>query len=425
MQETNEARGLTEPTDTQMEETETATAGMCLDDPKDMPTVEMTTTNSKLVITHENPLVEAVLRKAYENGIPVEVVKDVEDVVNEFSKKTKIELIMAKREIENYNGLKELAAGLAESSKSMSATSKVLTDFIEPNFDFDKNENEADAAESIEEPETETAPEDELANEIDDMYKSLENDIAIANIAYDVVYQKYMEDHPNTTVYDDLLEKLLKDKATLESGNNINAPKLIACIDDVITCMQKNDLEALLVPFHTKTDNQKRLRILAKELINVKRPVYRDLETIGITQEHIVKFINFFITEANFRETYAMGPIGFPDARLIPNICLFFLYHLCKIITNSRKRATYETLKYRLAFMHVIDVVDKYPSNTKTFTENRFIGDATDENAEPTELSIARAKVYDTFVPLLMKYFGAMNDQTLVKYSAAQARKTR
>ena len=410
MQETNEVRGLTEPSVTQMEETEPATAGMCLDDPKDMPTVELTTTNDKLVITHENPLVEAVLRKAYENGIPVEVVKDVEDVVNEFSKKTKIELVMAKREIENYNGLKELAAGLAESSKSMSATSKALTDFIAPDFDSDKNENGADTAESIEEPETETAPEDELANEIDDMYKTLENDIAIANIAYDVVYQKYMEDHPNTTVYDDLLEKLLKDKATLESGNNINAPKLIACIDDVIACMQKNDLEALLVPFHTKTDNQKRLRILAKELINVKRPVYRDLETIGITQEHIVKFINFFITEANFRETYATGPIGFPDARLIP---------------NSRKRATYETLKYRLAFMHVIDVVDKYPSTTKTFTENRFIGDATDENAEPTELSIARAKVYDTFVPLLMKYFGAMNDQTLVKYSVAQARKTK
>ena len=421
MQETNEVRGLREPIVTQMEETEPATTGMCLEDPKDMPTVEMTTTNDKLVITHENPLVEAVLRKAYENGITVEVVKDVEDVVNEFSKKTKIELVMAKREIENYNSLKELAAGLAETGKSMSATSKALTDFVAP--DFDENDNETDATESIEEPESE--PEDEFVNEIDGMYKTLENDIAIANIAYDVVYQKYMEDHPNTTVYDDLLEKLLKDKATLESSNNINAPKLIACIDNVIACMQKNDLEALLVPFHTKTDNRKRLRILAKELINVKRPVYRDLETIGITQEHIMKFINFFITEANFRETYATGPIGFPDARLIPNICLFFLYHLCKIITNSRKRATYETLKYRLAFMHVIDVVDKYPSTTKTFTENRFIGDATDENAEPTELSIARAKVYDTFVPLLMKYFGAMNDQTLVKYSAAQARKTK
>ena len=403
MQETNEVRGLREPIVTQMEETEPATTGMCLEDPKDMPTVEMTTTNDKLVITHENPLVEAVLRKAYENGITVEVVKDVEDVVNEFSKKTKIELVMAKREIENYNSLKELAAGLAETGKSMSATSKALTDFVAP--DFDENDNETDATESIEEPESE--PEDEFVNEIDGMYKTLENDIAIANIAYDVVYQKYMEDHPNTTVYDDLLEKLLKDKSTLESSNNINAPKLIACIDNVIACMQKNDLEALLVPFHTKTDNRKRLRILAKELINVKRPVYRDLETIGITQEHIMKFINFFITEANFRETYATGPIGFPDARLIPNICLFFLYHLCKIITNSRKRATYETLKYRLAFMHVIDVVDKYPSTTKTFTENRFIGDATDENAEPTELSIARAKVYDTFVPLLMKYFGS------------------
>ena len=51
MQETNEVRGLTEPIVTQMEETEPATAGMCLDDPKDMPTVEMTTTNDKPVIT--------------------------------------------------------------------------------------------------------------------------------------------------------------------------------------------------------------------------------------------------------------------------------------------------------------------------------------------------------------------------------------
>lgn len=409
MQETNEARGLTEPTD------------MCLDNPSDMPETELTTTDIGPSFIHANPLVEAVLKKAYENGITVEVIKDVEDVVDELSKKTKIELVMAKREIDNYSGLKELAAGLAESGKSMSETSKALEEIAFPNFD-DGDEDEESENES-----SEGTTENSFNEEIDTLYKSLESNIEIAKIAYDVVYQKYLEEHPNNTVYDDLLEKLLKDRATLEEGNNVNAPKLIACIDDVITCMQKNDLDTLLTHFHTKTDNIKRLRILAKELINIKRPVYRDLENIGITQDHIVKFINFFINEANFRETFAFGEIGFPDTRLIPNICLFFLYHLCKIITNSRKRASYETLKYRLAFMHVVDVVDKYPSNPKKFVEERFDTSSADSTGELVlnELSIVRAKVYDSFMPLLMKYFAAMNDQSLVKYSVAQARKTK
>ena len=422
MQETNEARGLTEPAITKMEETDTATTGMCLDNPSDMPETELTTTDIGPSFIHANPLVEAVLKKAYENGISVEVIKDVEDVVDELSKKTKIELVMAKREIDNYSGLKELAAGLAESGKSMSETSKALEEIAFPNFDDGDEEDKESENES-----SEGTTENSFNEEIDTLYKSLESNIEIAKIAYDVVYQKYLDDHPNNTVYDDLLEKLLKDRATLEEGNNVNAPKLIACIDDVIACMQKNDLDTLLTHFHTKTDNIKRLRILAKELINIKRPVYRDLENIGITQDHIVKFINFFITEANFRETFAFGEIGFPDTRLIPNICLFFLYHLCKIITNSRKRASYETLKYRLAFMHVVDVVDKYPSNPKKYVEERFDTSSADSTGELVlnELSIVRAKVYDSFMPLLMKYFAAMNDQSLVKYSVAQARKTK
>ena len=363
---------------------------------------------------HENPLVAAVIQRARENGIEVEIISEVEELVEDLSSKTKMELIMARKEIEDAESMQEVIDELKSTATNMESASEALESLTLLE----------DLDDSVEKDETGDA---KASAELESVVNELNTDISLAKIAYDVVYENYINTHPTTTVYEDLLEKLLKDKSTLEKSSSVNAPKLIEKIDEVIAAMQANDISALIGSFMSKTENEKRLRELAKELVSIKRPVYYDLGQIGISQDDIVKFVRFFVTEDLFRHTHNFGKEYNVDSQLMPNVCLFFMFHLHKIIKNSRKRATYETLKYRLAFMHIIDICNKFPSNSIDEPSRFMPVNEGDENAErvPSELSIVRGDAYDAFMPLFERYYSIMKDKTLVKYAEARARKTK
>lgn len=359
----------------------------------------------------------------------------------------RIELLKDNLDLKKVIDLSEIAISMKESSKGFSDTAEAIEklatgDIFGPALPGEDGEIVEEehvlgdlASKTLNTGEVKLEDEDDIEQMCDNMLK----DIDMAKKTFDVVYEWYMSSHKETTVYDDILEKLQKDVATIQATNDVNGPRKLKAIHEVIDSIESRDSKFLLESLYNKTENPKRLRELAKEFIRIGPKVYNKLHTIGFSKEDLQNFILFFTTETLFRNIYNTGETylkidpnrlknvpkeAYPDwiMRELTSVCCFFFYHLLRICDAEKKREYYLTIKYRLGIILICDTNLKCPSQPKTF-RSRFTEPITEEPLTETEVSLERSKLYDMYMPLIARYYDVMGDKTLFKYAGDQLRK--
>ena len=260
--------------------------------------------------------------------------------------------------------------------------------------------------------------------EIKRLQKELHESVAISDVAYSLVMANYKAEHGDTTVYDDVLEKLYKDKDTLSKSSNINAPARIKNIDAVIDALDESKRLELIEYIKPKLTNLKGLREMAKELIRTGSKIYPKLNRVGISKEYVLEFLRFFLTEHEFRSIYYTGDLYILNKEEIPQACMMFFYHILKLVEHERQRGTYKSVIYKMIFIYVMDTSMKYSVKKSEFREKRFVEQDGDPVTE-TELSKIRSDIYDAIMPVLKIYTDVLNDKTLMNYAKSQARRSK
>lgn len=358
----------------------------------------------------------------------------------------RIELLKDQLDLKKVEDMSEIAIAMKEQSKSFDETANAIEklatgDIFGPATPDEKGEvNDGEhslgnlARKSTAGVEVTESIEDDIETLCDNMLK----DIAVAKATFGVVFDWYNSSHKSTTVYDDILEKLEKDTVTIEASSDLNAGRKLKAIREVIDSIENRDSSFLLDSLYAKTSNPKRLREIGKESIKYGRKLYNNLTKLGFARNDLASFMNFFVTENQFRNIYNTGEqyINFGEifkdcpkeelsiraAKEMCAICFFFLYHIYKICEAEKKREYYLTIKYRLGIILVCDTNLKNPSKESTF-RSRFEEPITEEPITETELSLTRSKLYDMYMPLLARYYEIMKDPTLMSYATSIARK--
>lgn len=356
----------------------------------------------------------------------------------------RIELLKDQLDLKKVEDMSEIAIAMKEQSKSFDETANAIEklatgDIFGPSTP-DENGEVNDGGHSLGNLAHKSTIDAEVKDEedIETLCDNMLKDIAVAKTTFNVVFDWYNASHKSTTVYDDILEKLEKDTVTIEASSDLNAGRKLKAIREVIDSIENRDSSFLLDSLYAKTANPKRLREIGKEAIRYGNKLYNNLTKLGFTRNDIAGFMNFFVTENQFRNIYNTGEqyinfgeifkdcpkeeLGIRVAKEMCAICFFFLYHIYKICEAEKKREYYLTIKYRLGIILVCDTNLKNPSKEATF-RSRFEEPITEEPVTETELSLTRSKLYDMYMPLLARYYEIMKDPTLMNYAASNARK--
>lgn len=365
--------------------------------------------------------------KLYKDGVEYDIA-DVVDTVKTYMAHSKIELLHDKVTLDNQKAAVEFVDSAIISSEGLAGASNSLQSLVDGSF-FDDlmgeytSDSDRAAVNEISSFATKIQlDENNEQIEIKQLQKELHQTVAISDIAYQLVMADYKAEHGDTSIYDDVLEKLYKDKDTLSKSTNVNAANRIKNIDAVIEALDENKRLELIDYVKPKLNNAKALREMAKELIKLGPKIYPKLGKVGITKDYVLEFLRFFLTEFDFRSIYNTGDIIMPDRSAISPACMMFFYHILKLVEHERQRGTYKSVIYKMIFIYVMDTSMRYPVNPKNCRPQRFVEQEGDPVTE-TELSLTRDKIYDAIMPVLKVYAEILNDKTLVDYSKAQARR--
>lgn len=357
-------------------------------------------------------------------------VKDVYDTIKSYYNHTKIELLHDKVTLDNQKAAVEFVDSAIISSEGLAGASQSLQSLADGSF-FDNlmsdgvSEEDKIAVSTVTDFAANmkiTTDDDQI--EIKRLQKELHESVAISDVAYSLVMANYKAEHGDTTVYDDVLEKLYKDKDTLSKSSNINAPARIKNIDAVIDALDETKRLDLIEYIKPKLTNLKGLREMAKELIRTGSKIYPKLDRVGISKEYVLEFLRFFLTEHEFRSIYYTGDLYILNKEEIPQACMMFFYHILKLVEHERQRGTYKSVIYKMIFIYVMDTSMKYPVRKDEFRAKRFV----EQDGEPvteTELSKIRSDIYDAIMPVLKIYTDVLNDKTLMNYAKSQARRSK
>ena len=357
-------------------------------------------------------------------------VKDVYDTIKSYYNHTKIELLHDKVTLDNQKAAVEFVDSAIISSEGLAGASQSLQSLADGSF-FDNlmsdgvSEEDKIAVSTVTDFAANmkiTTDDDQI--EIKRLQKELHECVAISDVAYSLVMANYKAEHGDTTVYDDVLEKLYKDKDTLSKSSNINAPARIKNIDAVIDALDESKRLELIEYIKPKLTNLKGLREMAKELIRTGSKIYPKLDRVGISKEYVLEFLRFFLTEHEFRSIYYTGDLYILNKEEIPQACLMFFYHILKLVEHERQRGTYKSVIYKMIFIYVMDTSMKYSVKKSEFREKRFVEQDGDPVTE-TELSKIRSDIYDAIMPVLKIYTDVLNDKTLMNYAKSQARRSK
>ncbi len=357
-------------------------------------------------------------------------VKDVYDTIKSYYNHTKIELLHDKVTLDNQKAAVEFVDSAIISSEGLAGASQSLQSLADGSF-FDNlmsdgvSEEDKIAVSTV----TDFAANMKITTEDDQieikrLQKELHESVAISDVAYSLVMANYKAEHGDTTVYDDVLEKLYKDKDTLSKSSNINAPARIKNIDAVIDALDETKRLDLIEYIKPKLTNLKGLREMAKELIRTGSKIYPKLDRVGISKEYVLEFLRFFLTEHEFRSIYYTGDLYILNKEEIPQACMMFFYHILKLVEHERQRGTYKSVIYKMIFIYVMDTSMKYSVKKSEFREKRFVEQDGDPVTE-TELSKIRSDIYDAIMPVLKIYTDVLNDKTLMNYAKSQARRSK
>ena len=367
--------------------------------------------------------------KLYNDKIEYNV-KDVYDTIKSYYNHTKIELLHDKVTLDNQKAAVEFVDSAITSSEGLAGASQSLQSLADGSF-FDNlmsdgvSEEDKIAVSTV----TDFAANMKITTDDDQielkrLQKELHESVAISDVAYSLVMANYKAEHGDTTVYDDVLEKLYKDKDTLSKSSNINAPARIKNIDAVIDALDESKRLELIEYIKPKLTNLKGLREMAKELIRTGSKIYPKLDRVGISKEYVLEFLRFFLTEHEFRSIYYTGDLYILNKEEIPQACMMFFYHILKLVEHERQRGTYKSVIYKMIFIYVMDTSMKYPVRKDEFRAKRFV----EQDGEPvteTELSKIRSDIYDAIMPVLKIYTDVLNDKTLMNYAKSQARRSK
>ena len=357
-------------------------------------------------------------------------VKDVYDTIKSYYNHTKIELLHDKVTLDNQKAAVEFVDSAIISSEGLAGASQSLQSLADGSF-FDNlmsdgvSEEDKIAVSTVTDFAANmkvTTDDDQI--ELKRLQKELHESVAISDVAYSLVMANYKAEHGDTTVYDDVLEKLYKDKDTLSKSSNINAPARIKNIDAVIDALDESKRLDLIEYIKPKLTNLKGLREMAKELIRTGSKIYPKLDRVGISKEYVLEFLRFFLTEHEFRSIYYTGDLYILNKEEIPQACMMFFYHILKLVEHERQRGTYKSVIYKMIFIYVMDTSMKYPVRKDEFRAKRFV----EQDGEPvteTELSKIRSDIYDAIMPVLKIYTDVLNDKTLMNYAKSQARRSK
>ena len=357
-------------------------------------------------------------------------VKDVYDTIKSYYNHTKIELLHDKVTLDNQKAAVEFVDSAIISSEGLAGASQSLQSLADGSF-FDNlmsdgvSEEDKIAVSTVTDFAANmkiTTDDDQI--EIKRLQKELHESVAISDVAYSLVMANYKAEHGDTTVYDDVLEKLYKDKDTLSESSNINAPARIKNIDAVIDALDESKRLELIEYIKPKLTNLKGLREMAKELIRTGSKIYPKLDRVGISKEYVLEFLRFFLTEHEFRSIYYTGDLYILNKEEIPQACMMFFYHILKLVEHERQRGTYKSVIYKMIFIYVMDTSMKYPVKKSEFRAKRFVEQDGDPVTE-TELSKIRSDIYDAIMPVLKIYTDVLNDKTLMNYAKSQARRSK
>ena len=357
-------------------------------------------------------------------------VKDVYDTIKSYYNHTKIELLHDKVTLDNQKAAVEFVDSAIISSEGLAGASQSLQSLADGSF-FDNlmsdgvSEEDKIAVSTVTDFAANmkvTTDDDQI--EIKRLQKELHESVAISDVAYSLVMANYKAEHGDTTVYDDVLEKLYKDKDTLSKSSNINAPARIKNIDAVIDALDESKRLELIEYIKPKLTNLKGLREMAKELIRTGSKIYPKLDRVGISKEYVLEFLRFFLTEHEFRSIYYTGDLYILNKEEIPQACMMFFYHILKLVEHERQRGTYKSVIYKMIFIYVMDTSMKYSVKKSEFREKRFVEQDGDPVTE-TELSKIRSDIYDAIMPVLKIYTSVLNDKTLMNYAKSQARRSK
>ena len=367
--------------------------------------------------------------KLYNDKIEYNV-KDVYDTIKSYYNHTKIELLHDKVTLDNQKAAVEFVDSAITSSEGLAGASQSLQSLADGSF-FDNlmsdgvSEEDKIAVSTVTDFAANmkvTTDDDQI--ELKRLQKELHESVAISDVAYSLVMANYKAEHGDTTVYDDVLEKLYKDKDTLSKSSNINAPARIKNIDAVIDALDESKRLELIEYIKPKLTNLKGLREMAKELIRTGSKIYPKLDRVGISKEYVLEFLRFFLTEHEFRSIYYTGDLYILNKEEIPQACMMFFYHILKLVEHERQRGTYKSVIYKMIFIYVMDTSMKYPVRKDEFRAKRFV----EQDGEPvteTELSKIRSDIYDAIMPVLKIYTDVLNDKTLMNYAKSQARRSK
>ena len=368
--------------------------------------------------------------KLHTDKIPYNV-KDVYEIIKDYYSHTKIELMHDKVTLDNQKAAVEFIDSAIISSEGLAGASSSLQSLADGSF-FDNlmNDGTTDDDKIAISTITDFTANMKINNDDDDqieikkLQKELHESVAIADVAYNLVMANYKAVHGDSTVYDDVLEKLYKDKDTLSKSSNPNAGTRIKNIDTVIEALDESKRLELIDYIKPKLTNLKATREMAKELIRIGPKIYPKLNSVGIPKEYVLEFLRFFLTEHEFRSIYYTGDLYVQEKEVIPQMCMMFFYHILKLVEHERHRGTYKSVIYKMIFIYVMDTSMKYPVKKSEFRAKRFVEQDGDPVTE-TELSKIRSDIYDAIMPVLKIYTDVLNDKTLMNYAKSQARRSK
>lgn len=370
------------------------------------------------------------IKERYPYALSDEDIESLNKYATELEGKTKLELIQAGAQFDRNSALMELAEGFSDQASALDSNTKAIEYLVNglETPEEDKEDELADTetpfnkfCQSSLKKRKEALEESKATNEdIHNMLAVLKSNILLGRCAYEIAKENYTASHGDTTIYEDIVEKCMKDKNTLRNGSLVNREKIEKSIDEVLEVIKnKNYIEAAVEKLMPKVQNRKALRTLAKELLAKKQSIYPPLEKIGVTQAQTEQLRAFILIETKYAldgGAHATELMSLQEADVVP---VLFFYHLSKIVQKSRNGIRYTTLIYRMMIMHFLEVIEKLPNKTAANPKYRV----TDlESREDNEGSKARMEAFDKLMPLLAFYRDAMRDMSLVQYARQRAR---
>lgn len=342
----------------------------------------------------------------------------VTESYTEYSTHGKLELAKDKRELKNMVELIPILEEMvnnyhtvSDNAENMIKPVDLLTkmaDNAEDQLHDDTTEVENSATKNVLDTiksKTKEAEEDEDSASIEDIEKmilDIKNDVAINSVILNECIGAYNESHGKTSIYDDIVEKLKKDRQTIQSGTDINAALKLKNIDKALDSIEnigenKYDQYKMMIP---KVQNIKNLKSLIKEIRNPKKANLN--AKVGFIDEYIDIFTSFFVEETEFRNIYYLEDWDMSTSAEVSfsYVCRLFAYHLAKVIESERKHQNYKAILFKLIFFNIVNIQQSYPMKKNQI--GRFVDD---DREKQTDISMIRSYFYDEYMQILNQYF--------------------